>query len=124
MMKNGIYDEELYTIDRIISFLTFLKSDIKIDPSKQISQIIMKGLFYDEYGDNEDDQEQMNEEDVQQDEDKDKLEMENMENKLPKEKFDNQLVDMGSQNEFKKESHQQEPKHLKNNSNNISKYVY
>jgi len=46
-MKNGVYEKEFYTIDKILSFLSYLRSDIKIDPSKNVQQMIMEGLFYD-----------------------------------------------------------------------------
>ncbi len=46
MMKNGVYDKEMYSIGRLFSLLNYLKSNIKIEPSKTVYQIIIEGLNF------------------------------------------------------------------------------
>jgi len=46
-MKNEIFEREFYSIEKINNFLIYLKSDIKLDPSKTITQIIKDALNYD-----------------------------------------------------------------------------
>ena len=47
-MKNDIFDEKLYEIDKINNFLCFLRSDFKIDLNKTLKQIILEALNYNE----------------------------------------------------------------------------
>jgi hypothetical protein len=47
MMKHGIYDEELYTIDKLTNFSNYLFSDMDIDTSLTFKDIIVKACNYD-----------------------------------------------------------------------------
>jgi hypothetical protein len=46
MMKNGIYEEKYYTIDKLTNFGNFLFSDMEIDTSKAIKEIIIDATQY------------------------------------------------------------------------------
>jgi len=52
MMKNEIYDNQFYRIDKINNFLDYLRTDFKIDASKTVKEIIFCALDYDRFGDN------------------------------------------------------------------------
>jgi hypothetical protein len=47
MIKNGIYDNELYTIDKLTNFGNFLFSNLQIDTSKNLKEIIRDACFFD-----------------------------------------------------------------------------
>jgi hypothetical protein len=47
IMKHGIYDEDLYTLDKLNNFSNFLFSNVDIDTSKCIKDIIVDACFYD-----------------------------------------------------------------------------
>jgi len=91
MMKNRIFENELYSIDKILSFINYLRSDIKIDSSKSVQQYIMEGLFYDFHNENEENERE--EEEKQNEYEKNENQREKYENNNEKldEKENNEL---------------------------------
>lgn len=45
-MKNHIFDDKLYEADKINNFLRFLNSDLKIDYTKTMKEIILDALNF------------------------------------------------------------------------------
>jgi hypothetical protein len=46
MIKNGIYNGDLFTIDKLTNFMNFLNSKMVIDPSKSLKEIITKACSF------------------------------------------------------------------------------
>ena len=48
MIKHGLYEDQYYGIDKLNNFMHFLNSDLKINPSKTIKEMIIEATNYDE----------------------------------------------------------------------------
>ena len=45
-MKNHLFEDKFYEIDKINNFINFLKSDFKIKPNKTLKEIIIEALTF------------------------------------------------------------------------------
>ena len=45
-MKNNLFEEKFYEIERINNFINFLKSDFRITPNKTIKDVIIEALQF------------------------------------------------------------------------------
>ena len=45
-MKNEIYNQDYFAIDKINNFINYLKSDFKIAPNRTLNEVIKEALHF------------------------------------------------------------------------------